>query len=227
MLRVTKRRRRSSIGRLLRRRQVGGDPARNIIGTYNAFEAARGTVRAASYSRQQPAVASTAATKPSITAPPEAGQPLRRIEGVREALGASTPTSTEWKWCACASATSIRDRWTRGASRSGSRRAISPSSCRSRSIAGHPLRDRVRSFRQQAPLVRQLERRAARLPPAGRQRVLRRGDPREREARRGPAHRALTRAEPSFSPKRAAIHALAGEGTGPEARAARKKRKSK
>ncbi len=54
------------------------------------------------------------------------------------------------------------------------------------------LRDRLRHLRQPATLVRQLERRAARLPAPGRQRVLGRGGPEERKPGRRSAHGAVS-----------------------------------
>ena len=51
---------------------------------------------------------------------------------------------------------------------------------------GHPLRDRLRRFGQQAQLVRQLERVPPGLPAAGRQRALRRRGAGEGEAGHDP-----------------------------------------
>jgi len=100
--------------------------------------------------------ASSAATKPSIT---RVSEPDSRY-GVSKAFGEALGSLYADKYgmeVVCMRIGNVNPRpRTRGGSRSGSRRAISRSSCRSRSIAPDPLRDRVRNLRQPAPLVRQL-----------------------------------------------------------------------
>src|SRR6266849_230195 len=177
----------------------------NIIGTYNAFEAARrnGARRivfatsnhAVGFYRRDETIDHRAAPKPDSR------------YGVSKAFGEALGSLYADKYgmeVVCMRIGNVNPR---------------PMDKRRLSIwlsPRHPLRDRVRSFRQQAPLVRQLERRAARLPPAGRQRVLRRRGPQERETRRGPAHRALPGR--NLRPRRRGrrSNAGAGEGAGPE-----------
>jgi len=132
----------------------------NIVGTYNVFEAARRNgARRIVFATSNHAVGfydRDDIIDHRVYPKPDSRYGVSRCSARRSA--ACTPTSTAWKWCASASATSLRGRWTSAGSRSGFR-ARSRAARRHRDRpARHPFRDRLRHLRQPAALVRQLER---------------------------------------------------------------------